>query len=708
MLATASATRSFAARSAPSGLSAAGAVLPVLILSLIALLVVPIPAGLLDMFFILNILVSLLVLMIALSAGRPLDFSSFPTVLLFATLLRLALNVASTRVVLVSGHEGPHAAGRVIEAFGSFIIAGNYVVGLFVFAILVIINLVVITKGAGRVSEVSARFTLDALPGKQMAIDADLAAGLLDAAEAKQRRQEVASEADFYGAMDGASKFVKGDAVAGLLVLLINIVGGLILGMVQHDLSAGEAASTYVTLSIGDGLVAQIPSLLLSIAAAAIVTRVSDAEDLTAQVTRQFSRARAWAPVAGILAVLGFVPGMPHLLMFAFAGVAGFAAWRLMKAVPDTDAPQHPPQDTQEAAPAEQTVGWEDIVDNVQLTLEIGFGLIDLVSEAKGSPLTARVTGIRRQVSQKLGFLVPKCRIRDCLDLPAGGYRIAFGSLILGEGEVRPGRLLALDSGTVAAPVKGEETLDPAFGLPALWVEPEARDHAGAAGYTVVDISTVVGTHLSRLLAANAHQLLGQEEASQLVDSLSETAPKLAENLLPGAVTLQQLTAVLQRLLREGIGICDFRRIAEALCAASGTAQGVPQLAEEVRRALGPVIVQELAPFGSPLKIVTFGAEIERLLWDAVSADPDAAHRTVEPGLAEQLIMAAQATAEELAARDTPLVVVTGPRLRHAVFMLLQRALPDVAVLSFEEIPEDKAVQVVSVIEPAARREAQE
>jgi|TARA_R100000501_G_scaffold13151_3_gene23985 flagellar biosynthesis protein FlhA len=675
------------------------AVMPALILVLIALLVVPVPAALLDIFFILNILVSLLVLMLSLGAGRPLEFSSFPTVLLFATLLRLALNVASTRVVLVSGHEGPHAAGQVIQAFGSFIIAGNYVVGLFVFAILVIINLVVITKGAGRVSEVSARFTLDALPGKQMAIDADLAAGLLNSDEAKARRQEVATEADFYGAMDGASKFVKGDAVAGLLVLAINIFGGLILGMTQHGLSFGDAASTYITLSIGDGLVAQIPSLLLSIAAAAIVTRVSSADTLSDQVSSQFSHARAWMPVAVILGILGFVPGMPHILLFAFAGVSGYIAWRLMQA-------KNAPTEV-EAAPAEgaqpsaTTLDWDDIIDHTQLTLEIGFGLIDLVGESKGSPLTSRITGIRRQVSQRLGFLIPQCRIRDSLDLGADGYNIVLGSELLASGTVRNGKLLALDSGNVLGTCEGEDTLDPAFGLPAKWIDAGAREQALACGYTVVDVSTVIATHLSRVIGSNAHRLFGQEEASRMVDALAESAPKLAENLMPGTVSLQQLTAILQRLLMEDVSIRDFRRMAEAICAAGVQTQNPAQLTEHVRRALGPLIVQSVAGPSETLNVVTFGAPVERLLSDCIGSDPEAGHRAIEPGLAQQIIASISTTAQELAARDSSFAVVTSPRLRSPVFMLLQHHLPDIVVLSFDEVPEDKAINVVSVIEPA-------
>ncbi|EMD84173.1 flagellar biosynthesis protein FlhA [Pacificimonas flava] len=693
--------KSAAMTSAGMALKPQNVALPALILTLIALLVVPIPPLLLDIFFIVNIVTSLLVLTLALGAGKPLDFSSFPTVLLFATLLRLALNVASTRVVLVSGHEGAHAAGEVIAAFGSFIIAGNYIVGLFVFTILVIINLVVIAKGAGRVSEVSARFTLDALPGKQMAIDADLAAGLLTPDEAKARRQDVATEADFYGAMDGASKFVKGDAVAGLLVLFINILGGLLLGTMQHGLTAGEAATTYITLAIGDGLVAQIPSLLLSIAAAAIVTRVKSSDDLAGQVSTQFGVAKAWIPVAAILLIIAVIPGMPHILILTFAGLTGYVAYRLSK--PKSEPVEvATPRDTE--APSEPaSVDWDDVIDTDQLTLEIGFGLIDLVNEAKGSPLTGRITGVRKQTSQRLGFLVPRCRISDNMELQAGDYRIAFGSETLARGTVRPNALLALDTGDVAAPCPGEDTLDPAFGLPAKWIEPAVKDQAVAFGYAVVDISTVIATHMGRVLSARAYQLFGQEEASRLVDGLTEAAPKVAENLVPASVSLQTLTTILQALLRENVPVRDFRRIAEAICAASLRTQEPGALGEAVRRSLGPVIVEGVTGSGDTLNVVTFGGEIERLLADSVAGDPEAGHRAIEPNMAQRIIESVTQTAQALAARDLSFALVTSPRLRRIVFNLLRPQIPDITVLSFDEIPEEKPVDVVSVIEPAAQ-----
>jgi flagellar biosynthesis protein FlhA len=666
--------------------------LPATILTLIALLVLPIPTLLLDIFFVLNILVSLLVLMVALNAGKPLDFSSFPTVLLFATLLRLALNVASTRIVLVSGHEGSGAAGHVIEAFGDFLVGGNFVVGLFVFAILVIINLVVITKGAGRVSEVSARFTLDALPGKQMAIDADLAAGLLTAEEAKRRRQDVATEADFYGAMDGSSKFVKGDAVAALLVLAVNIIGGLVLGVAQHELSFGEAATTYVTLAVGDGLVAQVPALLLSIAAAAIVTRVSSPLDLTGQLTQQFSLGRAWLPAAAILALVGLVPGMPHVLILSFATFAGLVAWRLYNraSVPAEITPATEPERADDSA-----FDWPDVTDHAPLGLEIGFGLVDFVSDRGGAPLVGRITSVRRQISQALGFLVPQVRIRDSLDLAPGAYRIFVGSVIAGAGELRPDRVLALEPAGEVREIDGIETADPSFGLPARWILPEQKNEAIAAGYTVVDPSTVLATHLSQIAQAHAADLFGQDDAHRLVRSLEVVAPQLAANLVPGAINLPQLTAVLCRLLEERVPVKDFRRIAEAICATPPAATEV--LAERVRAALGPAIIQRVAGVDEPLNVVTFSGALEALMTDTASAGA-ATSSAFEPKLAQEVGAAFVETARALAAAGKRFAIVTTPVLRRPVFQLLRQHLPDIVVLSFAEVPEDRAVEVVSII----------
>jgi flagellar biosynthesis protein FlhA len=511
--------------------AAKGAVLPVATLMVVLFMMVPVPAFMLDIGFITNIMISLAVLMVALNAAKPLDFSSFPTVLLFATLLRLALNVASTRVVLVQGHEGSDAAGHVIEAFGHFLIGGDYVVGIFVFAILMIINLVVITKGAGRVSEVSARFTLDALPGKQMAIDADLNAGLMTPEEAKLRRREVATEADFYGSMDGASKFVKGDAVAGILILAINIVGGIILGVVSHGLSMGEAAQTYIVLAIGDALVAQVPALLLSIAAAAIVTRVGSEDDLSNQITGQFGSSKAWMPVAAILTFLGILPGMPHMIILPAAAIAGYIAWHLRKQAKVKAAEPAPMPEP--ANPA--LIEWNDVSDGAILGLEIGYGLISLVDERKGAPLMARITGIRRQLSKELGFVVPMVRVKDNLALEPNQYRITIAGVVVGEDEIFPDDLLALDSGALEGVVSGREAKDPTFALDAVWISPAKRSEAVVAGYTVVDPPTVVATHLNQLIAMNASEMFGLDEARKLLDNLKEAAPQLVDGLTPYA-----------------------------------------------------------------------------------------------------------------------------------------------------------------------------
>ena len=508
-----------------------GAILPLATLMLVGLMIVPVPSIVLDIGFITNILISLAVLMVALNAEKPLDFSAFPTVLLFATLLRLALNVASTRVVLVNGHTGAAAAGHVIEAFGHFLIGGDYAVGLFVFGILMIINMVVITKGAGRVSEVSARFTLDALPGKQMSIDSDLSAGLITPEEAKIKRVELATEADFYGSMDGASKFVKGDAAAGVLILVINIIGGLILGVVSHKMAVGEAASNYIQLAIGDALVAQVPALLLSIAAAAIVTRVKSDVDLSNQITAQFGMAKAWPPVAGILGFLGILPGMPHFVILPAAGVAATIAWKLKKAKDAAAAVAAIPAPAPVVNPSQ--IQWEEVSDGAALSLELGYGLVALVDERKGAPLMARITGIRRQLSRELGFVVPLVRVRDNLSLGPNSYRITVAGVVVGEDECWPDDLLALDSGELIATVEGRMVKDPSFGLDAVWIRPEQRNDAVIAGYSVVDGATVIATHLNQLIANSAADLFGMDEAQKLLDALKESAPQLVAGLTP-------------------------------------------------------------------------------------------------------------------------------------------------------------------------------
>jgi flagellar biosynthesis protein FlhA len=669
-----------------------GAILPLATLMLVLLMVVPVPALLLDVGFITNIMISLAVLMVALNAARPLDFSSFPTVLLFATLFRLALNVASTRVVLVDGHEGPDAAGHVIEAFGSFLIGGDYAVGIFVFAILMIINLVVITKGAGRVSEVSARFTLDAMPGKQMAIDADLNAGLLTPDEAKLRRQEVATEADFYGSMDGASKFVKGDAVAGVLILIVNIVGGLILGTLSHGLSLSQAAETYVLLAIGDALVAQVPALLLSIAAASIVTRVSSPLDLSGQIASQFGSARAWTPVAAILAFIGVLPGMPHLIVLPAAGLAGFVAWKLRKAQPEAPAEA-------EAAPlrAPSAIGWDEVSDGATLGLELGYGLVGLVDERKGAPLMTRITGIRRQLSRELGFVIPLVRVRDNLALGPNSYRIVVAGVVCGEDDVSPEDLLALDSGDLQGAVEGRPTKDPTFGLDAIWISPAQRAEAVVAGYTVVDPATVIATHLNQIVQSSAAELFGMDEAQALIDVLKEQAPQLTSGLTPQPLPLASIAALCRSLLAEGIPLKDFRRIAEAMIDAAREETNPVQLVEGVRQRIGALIVQTLVPVKMPLPVVTLDAELESLVAQAVRAGQDATH-PIEPGLGQKIVQAVGEVAGPLIGQGRRFAVVTSPIARRSLARLLAPHLPDVPTLSFLEIPDGKPVDVVAVV----------
>ena len=675
-----------------------GAILPVAALMLVALMVVPMPAFMLDIGFITNIVISLAVLMVALNAAKPLDFSAFPTVLLFATLLRLSLNVASTRVVLVHGHEGDAAAGHVIEAFGSFLIGGNYAVGIFVFAIIMIINLVVITKGAGRVSEVSARFTLDAMPGKQMAIDADLNAGLMTPDEAKKRRQEVATEADFYGSMDGSSKFVKGDAVAGVLVLAVNVLGGLILGVVSHKMAIGDAAKNYVQLAIGDALVAQIPALLLSIAAASIVTRVNSPLDLGGQISSQFGSAKAWTPVAGILAILGVLPGMPHIIFLPAAALCGFAAWKLrgadrLKKAEDALAAKAPP-----ITPANPSaIGWNEVSDDAPLGLEIGYGLVSLVDERKGAPLMARITGIRRQLSKELGFVIPLVRVRDNMNMAPNAYRITVAGVVVGEDECDPNGLLALDSGDLAATVAGRATKDPTFGLDAVWINPDKRGEAVIAGYTVVDPSTVLATHLNQLILNSASDLFGMDEAQKLLDELKEKAPQLVAGLTPAPLSLAQIASLCRALLSEGVPLKDFRRVAEAMADAAREESDPIQLVEQVRRRVGALIVQTLVPVRMPLPVVTLDAGLESLLTQAVRSGPNASH-PIEPALAGRIVQAVMEAAAPLVGEAKRFAIVTSPIARRALGRLLRPHLADAPVLSFLEIPDGKPVEVVAVV----------
>lgn len=672
--------------------AAKGSLLPLAILALVILMIVPVPAFVLDVGFITNIMISLAVLMVALNAAKPLDFSAFPTVLLLATLFRLALNVASTRVVLVQGHQGAAAAGHVIEAFGSFIIGGNYIVGIFVFAVLMIINLVVITKGAGRVSEVSARFTLDALPGKQMAIDADLNAGLIAPEEAKARRSEVATEADFYGSMDGASKFVKGDAVAGILILVVNIFGGLLLGTISHGLGLGEAAKTYVQLAIGDALVAQVPALLLSIAAASIVTRVSSPLDLSGQISSQFAQPRAWIPVAFILGLLGLLPGMPHMLLLTAASLAGYSAWRLSKRSLATE----PESITSEAANPQQ-IAWGDVSDTVPVTLELGYRLIDLVDERKSAPLMARITGIRKQLSRELGFVLPLVKVKDDLSLGGNTYRIVIAGVVVGEDEVFPGELLALAAGEAPEPLAGRAVKDPTFGLDAIWVDEARRADAIVAGYTVVDAPTVVATHLNNLITANASNLFGLDEGQALIENLKEHYPQLAQGLSPQPYTLAMVTAVCRALLLERVPLRDFRRIAETLIGLAPRQLELPALIEAVRQDIGALIVQTIVPAKLPLPVITFDSDLERLLSQSVAAGPGVAW-PFDPDLARRIISSVNEAVQPLLMNARSFAVITSPVCRPALSRLLRPHLSETPILSFLEVPETKAVDVVAIV----------
>jgi flagellar biosynthesis protein FlhA len=682
--------------------------LPMALIAFILMMVVPIPAVLLDVFFTANILLSLSILMVSVNTFRPLEFSSFPTVLLFATILRLSLNVASTRVVLVNGHHGTDSAGKVIQAFGEFVIGGNYVVGLLVFGILIVINLVVITKGTGRVSEVTARFTLDAMPGKQMAIDADLNAGLLTPEQARKRRAEVGQEADFYGSMDGATKFVKGDAIAGLLILAINIFGGLIIGMAQHGLSFDVAAQTYITLTIGDGLVAQVPSLLLSIATAVIVTRSSGGQDLSDQLRQQVGMRRAWWPVSGMLALLGLVPGMPNtIFLLAAAGAAAVAyfstdilsdgeeATTAAEAASGGGAISGPAGSAAGSDNKEEQLTIEDVSVSSALLLEVGYGLIPLIEDVDKSALVARITGIRKHVSRDLGFVFPAVRIRDNLTLTPSAYRITIGGAIVAEDAVYPGRLLAIEGGSGNVTLPGEQVKDPTFGFDAVWIDPMDKQRAIAAGYTVVEPSTVVATHLHQILMQRAADLLGQDDVQTLLDHVSKSAPSLVSGLVPKIITLAQLTQVLKGLVVEQISISDMRRILEALAGAKS--REPDDLLETARIALAPIIVQRASGPKEALSVITLDPGLEQLIVQS-ARQPGRDASLIEPGLARKLVESLQEQYRILSQSGKALVLVTAPILRRELSSIIRQAIPDALVLSYKEIPETKRINVIAVI----------
>ena len=695
------------------GLQLGGLALPAGVLVIMAMMIVPLPSALLDLFFVSNILLSLLVLMVAVHAQRPLDFSSFPSLLLIATTLRLALNVASTRVILAEGHTGPEAAGDVINAFADFVVGGNFIVGLLVFVILVIINMVVIAKGAGRVSEVSARFTLDAMPGKQMAIDADLNAGLLTPEQAKARRIEVGAEADFYGAMDGASKFVKGDAVAGLIILAINILGGIVIGTVQHGLSLTVAGDTYVRLSVGDGLVAQVPGLLLSLAAAIIVTRASSSEDMGGLIARQVNIAGAWAPAAAVLLALGLVPGMPNLIFLLAAGVAATAAVTAhRRARPGREDEDEaalagtgpvPGAARGRTAPGDGAgegqsglITPEEVTDLSPLSLQIGYGLISLASAQDGGTLVARITAIRRELSRALGIVVPGVRIRDDLSLPPNTYRIRIGQTIVAEDQVHADCKLAIPGHGSTRKLAGIAVKDPSFGLDAVWIKPHQRAEAEADDHTVVDPEAVIATHLGQVLQRHAGDLLGPDDVQALLEALAQAAPTLVDTVVPKLVPLHALTAVMRQLLADRVPVADLRRILEGLAQMADSHQSVQAQAEALRPALIPLLLQQIGSINATLPLVTLSPDMEQLLLrcrrpaeDGLMLDPDFAARLLgDLGAAQE---AAQTAGRML------LIVVT-PALRRSLAAFLRPSLEDAVVLSLSDLPDHRRVEVASSI----------
>jgi len=672
--------------------------IPVLVLLIMAMLVLPLPPLLLDFLFTFNIVASLVIIMISISTRKPLDFSSFPTVLLFATMLRLALNVASTRIILVEGHTGHEAAGKVVAAFGEFVIAGNYVVGFIIFAILMIINFIVVTKGAGRVSEVNARFTLDAMPGKQMSIDADLNAGVIDQATAKKRREELAQESDFFGAMDGASKFVSGDAIAGLLILLINLVGGLAIGVIQHGLSVSDAGKIYTLLTIGDGLVAQIPSLLLSLATAIIVTRVTTTESISEQAGTQLANPAALFISAIILTVLGLVPGMPHLMFISLAIITAGLGLLVLKNEVDEEATQEAVAQAAATTEATKDLDWDD-VDQVDLIgLEIGYGLIPLVNPDTGGELMSRVKGVRKKLSAELGFLVQPVRIRDDLNIDPDSYHIVLKGVVRGKGEIKVGRELAINPGQVYGELQGIPTREPAFGLEAVWIEPSQRDVARTLGYTVVDSSTAIATHLNKVLRENAADLLSHDEVQQLLDKLSAKSPKLVEELVPGKLSLGVVTRVLQQLLSEGVSIRDMRSIVETLTEAAARSTDPEQLAASVRPKLGRMIMQALVDESNNLSVMTLEPGLEQLLHNVLQQSQPGQPVVLEPNLAENLFSSLREGARAMEEEGHAAVLVVSPLIRGWLSKAVRFRVNDLTVLSYSEIPDDQSVKVVHTV----------
>ncbi len=676
-----------------------GVGIPLVLMAMLAMIVLPLPPILLDTLFTFNIGLSLIIILAVMYVLRPIDLAVFPSVLLVATLLRLALNVASTRVVLLDGHTGAGAAGKVIEAFGAFVVGGNYAVGIIIFAILVIINFVVVTKGAGRVSEVSARFTLDALPGKQMAIDADLNAGLITQEEATERRGEIRSEADFYGAMDGASKFVRGDAIAGLLILFINLIGGMLIGVVQHDMAAGDAAETYALLTIGDGLVAQIPSLLLATAVALIVTRMSRAEDMSTQMIGQLlGDRRILRVVAGLLGLLGIVPGMPNLAFLLMAAAcAGFAWFRDQ----EPEAVEEILDEEVEIDPVDREavreLSWDDVAETDSIALDVGYRLIPLVDKKQDGELMRRIKGVRKRLSEELGFLVPPVRIRDDLDLSPNAYRISLTGSPVASSEVFIDKDLAINPGHIDETIDGIATQDPAFGLEAAWIEPVQREDAQARGYTVVDVPTVIATHISKLLQENAHELFGHQEAQELLDRIEKQSPRLIEELVPKTLPLSCIVRVLQELLRDQIPVSNMRTICQVLADHGRNTQDPDALIGFVRVALGRSIVQRVGGDAEELPVITLEPQLEQILQEALHGAPGSG-TAIEPTLAERVQEQLSETTQQQELAGQPAVLLVAPTLRTWLARFLRFSVPSLHVLGYNEVPDNKRIRLVTAV----------
>ncbi len=670
--------------------------LPFGIIALVAMLVLPLPVALLDTFFVLNITLSLLILMVALHTQRPLDFSSFPNLLLIATVLRLGLNVASTRIVLKDGHTGPDAAGKVIEAFGEFIVSGNYAVGIFVFTILVIINLVVITKGAGRVSEVSARFTLDALPGKQMAIDADLNAGILTPEEAKERRAEVSKEADFYGSMDGASKFVKGDAIAGILILVVNVVGGLIIGLLQHQLAIGQAAEAYILLAIGDGLVAAIPSLLLSIATAIIVTRVSSAHNMSEHISRQVNLSAAWVPTSLVILALGLVPGMPNTLFIFFAALtAGFAFLSKRK---ESNTSESEEEVNEESEENENDFDVKAVKDDAKISLNIGFGLVSLVSQSDENSLVPSITKLRKETSKRLGFVIPGIRIRDDIDLEPSQYQIKIGEKIVADDTVFYDKILAIPGDDVQLDLNGIKVKEPAFGVDAIWIEPELDQDAQSKGYVTIDPTSVLITHVGQILMNNAGELLGQDEVQALLDELEISQPNLVQTVIPKIIPLHQLTKILQNLLNEAVPISDLHVVISELSAINVQKMSNDDISEAIRPKLVPLLIQRLTKFKETLPLLTLAPELEQLILTSVRQNPDEKMLLLDGALAKNILSNINEASEALSKENKAVFLIVAPQIRRHVANFVRSQLSAINVLSFTELPENRSVEIAYTI----------